>query len=188
MAKEDLYSNLEKLVKQANRRIYNIEKLTGIKEGFASKDLLDYLESPIYNFKTKKGRIRFSKQYTDEEAEILQDAISNFLKQESSTIKGIKQIKLKYEADIFKETGKEKKLTYNQSNVIYRTNKDYTWIYDFVDPSDFWGYFVTAKEQMNWNKETWISKLKDVIKMQDSGIPDKQLETDLEALFYYVGG
>ena len=38
-----LYSDLQKLVKKANLRIYRLEKLTGKTETFGAKQLADYL-------------------------------------------------------------------------------------------------------------------------------------------------
>lgn len=40
---QKLYSDLQKLVKRANMRIYRLEKLTGKTETFGSKQLADYL-------------------------------------------------------------------------------------------------------------------------------------------------
>ena len=48
-----LYRDVLKLVKRANQRLLRIERLTGAKETFASKQLYDYLDSSVLNAKTK---------------------------------------------------------------------------------------------------------------------------------------
>ena len=59
-----LTNELRLLIKQANQRILRIERETGIKEGFATKQLLDYLSAQPINGVTAGGRIRFKKDYT----------------------------------------------------------------------------------------------------------------------------
>ena len=182
MAKEELYTDLQKLVRSANQRILRIEKLTGKKDMFAVKDLFDFIKNPNINFRTKTGRIAFSKNYTEDEIRKLSMGINRFLKDETSTISGIKQYKFKIELDIKDELGNEKKLTYNQANTFYKSGKHYSWIYEYIPKSEFWGYYVTACNEYNWSASKWIDELEQRI----NNIPDEDLKTDLIALYYYI--
>lgn len=182
MAKEDLYSNLEKLVKQANQRILRIEKLTGKKDMFAVKDLFDYLKNPDINFRTKTGRIAFSKNYTEDEIRKLSMGINKFLNADTSKISGIKQYKFKIEQDIKEELGNEKKFTWNQANTFYKSGKHYSWIYEYIPKSEFWKDYVTACNAYNWSRSKWIEQIEERI----GNIPDEELKTDLIALYYYI--
>lgn len=183
MAKDELYTDLQKLVRRANQRILNIEKLTGKKDIFGVKDLFDFIKNPDTNFRTKKGRIAFSKNYTEDDIRKLSMGINKFLSNtESSTISGIKQYKLKIEQDIKEELGIEKKLTYNQANTFYKSGKHYSWIYEYIPKSEFWGYYVTACNTYNWSTSKWIDELEKRI----DNIPDEELKTDLIALYYYI--
>lgn len=91
-----LFNELKKLVKQANQRILTLEKETGIKESFASKQLIDYLSStPIDNI-TKTGRISLKQDTTLMQKKATIKALKEFLEKSESKVKGIKSYVQKY--------------------------------------------------------------------------------------------
>ena len=59
-----LYQELRLLVKRANQRILTLERITGQKETFAVKQLIDYLSSRPINAITSKGRISYKSDTT----------------------------------------------------------------------------------------------------------------------------
>ena len=90
-----LFFEMKKLSKQANQRIVRLERETGIKNGFAIKQLKDYLTSENVKTWTKKGRVGASKSYTEEQMMATIKATKNFLKQDVSRVAGVKQYKIK---------------------------------------------------------------------------------------------
>ena len=91
---QKLFNELKKLSKRANQRIVRLERLTGVKEGFATKQLADYLSSEQVQGWTKKGRVRVAKSMTETQMIAVIKATKNFLEDVSnSTQKGLKKQK-----------------------------------------------------------------------------------------------
>lgn len=178
MAKEDLYNDLKKLINQANRRILNIEKTTGIKDGFATKELFDYLTLPNSNYKTKKGRISFSKEYNLDDIRILQKGINNFLSKDTSTVKGIKS-KIKE----YKGWFSDRDISYREANAIYRLKTDYK--KTFEGHSEFWD-LARETVEFNYDKEDFINKF--MTMFTEDAIRDEMLKQDLTPLYEYAKG
>ena len=173
---QQLYSELQKIVKKANQRLLRIERLTGEKGLFASKQLYDYLESKELNAVTAGGRIRLSKSYNVSQLLAIKKATKQFLKKEESKVLGIKKLKVKYEEKV------EKKLDFKQLNTLYRSSKNYTWIYEFIPKSEFWGNWVKTANRENWDTETFVEQI--ALRMERE--VDVELKADLEALYIYV--
>ena len=177
-----LFSELKKLSKQANQRILRIEKLTKVKDGFAVKQLKDYLESENLKTWTKKGRIGASKTYTKEQMQYTIKAIKQFLKNKKSTLRGIKQYKVQQE----KVLGKT--LSYKQINILLQSELSYSWIYDYFGTSErsggsyFWDW---AREMKNEDFDSWCDKI--MVYITDKSLDDT-LKKQLKALYYYAKG
>ena len=58
----------------------------------------------------------------------------------------------------------------------------YTWIYEFIPKSEFWGNWVKTTNRENWDKETFTEQ----IALRINKEVDVELKVDLEALYYYV--
>ena len=173
---QQLYSELQKIVKQANQRLLRLERVTGEKGLFASKQLYDYLATKEINGVTASGRVRLSKSYNITQLLAVKKATEQFLDKEESTVKGIKKLKVKYEEEA------EKELDFKQLNTLYRSSKNYTWIYEFIPKSEFWGNWVKTANRENWDKETFTEQ----IALRINKEVDVELKIDLEALYYYV--
>lgn len=178
MSKEEqqLYNELQKIIKKANQRLVRLERLTGEKGTFASKQLYDYLTSNELNAVTKSGRIRILKSYNIQKLLAVKKATQQFLNKEESTVKGIKKLKVQYEKEA------EKQLNFKELNTLYRSGKNYTWIYEFIPKSEFWGNWVKTTNRENWDKETFVEQI--ALRMERE--VDVELKADLEALYYYV--
>jgi len=175
MTKEEqqLYNELKKEIKKANQRILRLERETGIKNPFATKQLYDYID----NFAiTKKRRVGLSIKWDLTQLKIVQKAVKDFLASDFSKISEVKKYKKELESNI------GKKLTYKMANTIYESNKHYSWIYEYIPKSEFWGYWVKACNEYNWNRKKWIDEISDRI----GKIPDEELKQDLIALYIYI--
>ena len=76
-----LYRDLQKLVKRANQRLLRIERETGEKGTFASKQLYDYLGSSELNAISPTGRIRLRKSYNMNQMQAIKKATEQYLKE-----------------------------------------------------------------------------------------------------------
>lgn len=179
MSKEEqiLYNQLQKLAKQANQRLVRIERLTGEKGTFASKQLYDYLGISELDAITPSSRIRVSKKYNIGQLKAIKKATEQFLEQDVSKVSGVKKLTKEYSEQA------EKPISYKQADVLYKSGKNYTWIYEYIPKSEFWDTVKVAKNE-GWDKETFIDHLKSL----NSALVDEELKTDLEALYIYVMG
>lgn len=91
-----LFNEMKKLVKLANQRILSLEKTTGIKESFASKQLIDYLSSTPISSITKSGRVALKQDSTLMQKKATIKAIKEFIDKKESKVKGIKTYVQKY--------------------------------------------------------------------------------------------
>ena len=172
---QKLFNELKKLSKRANQRILRLERLTGIKESFATKQLYDYLDSSELNALSKTGRVRASKYFSLTQMKAIIKVTNQFLESPVSTESGVKKIKKSYE----EKAGKP--LSFKQANVLYRARKNYTWIYEYMTPSEFWTFVRVAKEN-HWDKEKFIDEISNYIMHEI----DEELRQDLEDLYDYV--
>ena len=157
MTKEEqkLYNELVKLSKRANQRLLRLERLTGATGTFASKQLYDYLSTNEIQAITKTYRIRVSKKYN------------------LTQLLGIKK-EFEKQAEI--------NLSYKQVDVLYKSNKSYTWIYEYIPKSEFWGVWVPTAKRENWDVEEFSEQ----IALRISKEIDEELKADLESLYIYV--
>ena len=173
---QKLYLELNKLIKKANQRILRIERLTGVKGGFATKQLYDYLSVSNLQSITKTGRIKSSKNYSISQMLAIKKATTNFLESGLSTVKEIKRKKKEYELKI------EKPLSFKNVSVLYISGKNYTWIYEYIPKSEFWSIVQVAKNA-NWTKDQFIEEIIYIAGFKNI---DEELKVDLESLAIYV--
>jgi hypothetical protein len=172
---QKLYNDLKKLAKRANQRLVRLERLTGEKGTFASKQLYDYLDSSELQALSKAGRIRVSKDFSFTQLKAIIKATNQFLESPVSLTRGVKKKTKEYSEKA------EKPISYKQANVLYKSGKNYTWIYEYMTKSEFWAFVKLAREQ-GWNKKTFIDQIEGYISRE----VDEELRADLEALYIYV--
>ena len=144
---KELYSSLKTLVKRANQRLVTMERLTGEKDSFSSKQLFDYLSSDKLKAVTKKNRIK-TENFNLEQMEAIKTVVENFLDKDSlSTITNIK----KYKAKVEKAIGTE--VSFKDLSAIYRARDLWKWSEDQYG-SAFWTDF--APRILDQNKNEWI--------------------------------
>ena len=171
----ELTNELKLLIKQANQRLLRIERLTGVKEGYASKQLLDYLSASPLNAVTKGGRISFKEDYTFMQKYAIKKAIEDFKKQDTSGLRGVKKFR-EYASNVL-----GKKVSYKQADVFYKATQQRGWLWDNgIDPSEYKRIFEPKVQTMD--KESWI----DMMAGHMADIPDRQTVTNLEMLYDYL--
>lgn len=175
---EQLYKEVEKLVKTANKRLNKMMQLTGQKGTFASSQLYDYLDSSNLKAINRKGIIELKKNYKLMQLQAIKTSVEKFLSSKTSTIQGIKQQKLKFQ----QLSGKE--LDFKQTDTIYKTGKDYTWIYEYMTSSEFWGTWEKVAKREKWDVETFSEQIALRIKREI----DEELKQQLESLYMYIMG
>ena len=168
---EELY----KLIKQANQRILRIERETGIKEGFATKQLLDYLSAQPINGVTAGGRIRFKKDYTFMQKQAIIKAIKEFKNQDTAGLRGLKKYK-EYVSNVL-----GKRVSYKQSDIFYKATQELSWLFNAgITPSEYVNVYKPKAKTMD--KESWI----DLVAVHMREIPDRKIVTNLEILYEYI--
>ena len=181
-----LRQELNKLSKRANQRILEIERLTKRKSPqFAVKELADLLSTTKGLTKRKGKSIRasqYKKSMTETDVIGSIKALRNFLDKQrtpTSTIRGIKA----YTKKISEEMGK--KVTYAMASKLFQAQKQWTWIFEYVNESDFWNYYnLVFKPQ----KPTYLQFIEDLEGgLWNGNIPiDEDLREDLKAVYTYL--
>ena len=183
-----LRNELKKLSKRANQRILEIERLTKRKSPqFAVKELADLLSATKGLTKRKGKSVRasaYKKSMTETDVVGSIKALKNFLdkqKTPTSTIRGIKA----YTKKISEETGK--KLSYSQASKLFQAQKQWTWIFDYVDESEFWNYYNMVFVPNKPSFEEFINDLEGGL--WKGNIPiDEDLKEDLKSVYAYLRG
>lgn len=173
-----LFVEMKKLSKRANQRIVRLERETGIKEGFATKQLADYLSSDVLNAWTKRGRVSAKTSLSAQQMKSVIKATKQFLAQETSRVAGVKS----FQKSVSKQAGK--KVTYKQASALYQAQKNYTWIYQYMTPSEFWDFARECVKE-GWSEETFIDKI--MVYITDRTL-DEVLKKDLQNLYDYIQG
>lgn len=180
MTKEEqkMYNELLKLINQANSRLARLEKITGLKESFSSKELADYLSVTGLNALTESGRVSKRKDYTIMQMQAIEKLINNFLADGISSAKDVKEYTIK----VSKMLGQ--KVTIKQADVFYRMTHDYKWIYEYYEQSEFWQDIAPLSKTQD--VDTWQKTLEshahgDIIK-------EPNLRYKVIALYHYVRG
>lgn len=173
-----LFSEMKKLSKQANQRIVRLERLTGEKEPFSVKQLSDYLSAETLNAWTEKGRVGAKKGLSELQMRSIIKATERFLNEETSRVAGVKSY-----------TKKQSELAgipinYKQASVLYKAQKNYTWIYQYMTPSEFWD-FARETVKQSWSVDTFIEKI--MVYIIDRTL-DETLKIDLQNLYDYAIG
>lgn len=168
-----LYNDLKKLVKRANQRILRLERLTGEKDSFSSKQLFDYLSSEKLKAVTKTNRIK-TENFNLEQMEAIKNAVENFLDKDSlSTVSNIKKYKAKAEKAI------GTKVSFKDLSAIYKARDLWKWS-DEQYGSAFWTDF--APRILDQNKNEWI----EFAKLYSQEGNDLELQGKLSQIYDYI--
>ena len=173
-----LYRDLQKLVKRANQRLLRVERETGKKGTFASKQLYDYLDSSDLKAVTKEGKISLKKGYNMTQMQAIKKATEQFLANKVSTVRGLK----KFKREESKRAGED--LDYDQLDTIYQARHNWSWILNYMTDSAFFTFVKTAKVA-GWSVTKWVDELS----MYIDEVKDEDLIFRLTELYnYFVEG
>lgn len=166
---------LIKLIRTANMRLLRLERLTGLKTSFAGQELKDYLDTGKINAWSSLGRIRLLPNMTQSQKIAIEKATKNFLKDELSTVTGVKNLTAKYS----KDAGKE--FSFRYSALLYGSYKNWKYYQRKYDlDSHFWNDI--APEVDNHTKEEFI----DIVSRYINVEIDKSVKKDLSELYNYL--
>lgn len=171
---QKLYNELIKDIRKANARIRSLEKYSGEKESFDVKELVDFLSVEGLNALTKKGRISTSKDFTLFQMKMIDKVVKNFL-DGVSTVKKAESFRKQLSQDFGVP------LSIEYTTAFYRFVKNYDWIYDYIDPSEFWSEFAPKALVMDF--ESWADY---VMTYAVNIVKEPDLMTKLNSLYYYV--
>ena len=156
--KEELFKELKKLAKRANQRILRLERLTGLKEPFATKQLMDYLS--VEDAVSKKGRVRVTMKFSENQMVNIIKATKEFLAEETSLVSGVKKLKKQVEKSLDTE------ITWEIASAGYTANELYDWANETYS-SKFWKEFgskIYVKTKQEWVEycTNYVGKINDV--------------------------
>lgn len=146
---QKLYEELKKFAKRANQRIVRLEREFG-KDKWAVKNLRDRLDTQKLNAWTKTGRIKYNKSMTITELRAVIKATKQFLNSQTSTKRGIKQVRKKQIEGIKRSMSIDEEFTYEEAEALYRLFEDTDFTYfvaKYFTASEFWSLIQEAKDQ-----------------------------------------
>lgn len=173
MDENKLFNELKKLAKRANQRILRLERLTGIKESFATKQLIDYLSSEPLKAITKSGRVKASKKMSETQMIATIKATKNFLASPLSKVKSVKE----YKKQVEKSIGVD--LSYSDVSTMYQAIELWDWAEDNYG-SDFWTDLVP--KIFKQSKDSWVSELSSMAEETN----DETVRNKLKVIYDYI--
>lgn len=179
MAKEDLYSELQKEIRKANQRLDRIENEFG-KDSWGSKSLRGALSSEKLNTAiTKAGKIKIDKTMSEEQLKGIEKAVSQFLKHsKTSTVRGIKSTIKNQKAGIKRGMN----ISDEDVDAIYSyfENDDFRFLVDRYKEysSDFINLMQEAKEK-NWSKGDFEEQMQMILDYSN----DSELKQRVENIY-----
>ena len=169
-----LYNNLKKLAKRANQRILRLERLTGLTESFATKQLYDYLDTEQLKALTMKGRVAVRRDFTETQMKAIIKAVNEFLEGVSTT-REVRKIQKQYESEL------NTKLNLEQVNTLFKTQSYRDIVKKYFD-SGFWD-IARLIVSNNESYETFVEYIKNLV---DKPYVDSLLKEDLQGLYNYI--
>lgn len=169
--KERLYNELKKLSKRANQRILRLERLTGEKETFAVKELMNYLS--VTSGKTEKGRVRVAMSMTETQMTATLKAVKEFLFEKHYTkVSEVKKLKVEIEKSL------GVKLNFKDISTFYTASELWKWVKKTYE-SSFWTDF--APLIFEETKSKWVELV-----INHSEFRDENTRNKLKAIYNYI--
>lgn len=159
--KNDLYRELKRLSKKSNERIRQIEKRYG-KNSWAVNNLRNRLDSDKINAWTKSGRVSIKSNYTIPQMRAVIKANEQFLKSQTSSLVGIRNVKKKVTKAIQDSLSDENvTISDKEAENLYKIleDKDSRGIVDKLGGSTVFS-IATDTIKSDGNKQDFINKIK----------------------------
>ena len=179
---KELYEELKKLAKRANQRIVRLEREFG-KDKWSVKNLRDRLDTQKLNAWTKTGRIKYNKSMSITELRAVTKATKQFLNSQTSTKRGIKQVRKKQiESLRISLSTDEKEFTFEEAETFYRLfeDTDYTFFIRKYDiPASAFNDLIQEAKEYNNTFDDFLENLEIYITIGN----DKELLTRAQAIY-----
>ena len=179
---KELYEELKKLAKRANQRIVRLEREFG-KDKWSVKNLRDRLDTQKLNAWTKTGRIKYNKSMSITELRAVTKATKQFLNSQTSTKRGIKQVRKKQiESLRISLSTDEKEFTFEEAETFYRLfeDTDYTFFIRKYDiPASAFNDLIQEAKEYNNTFDNFLENLEIYITIGN----DKELLTRAQAIY-----
>ena len=144
MSKEELYNELKRQITNANRRLLNLEKLTGKEYSWAGQKLYDELSLGKLNAWTSKNRVHIDESMTEEQLERVAYSVNKFLNTKMSTIRGVKKRAKSIKSSFSSGIG----VSMEMAEKIYQAFEEdvIKWALRYMDASELWALINEAIE------------------------------------------
>lgn len=147
---EKLFREIVRKTGQANKRLREIRREFG-SLGWAGSKLKEKTEFHLVNTWRTKG-IKVSKSLSEQQMKATLRALNDFLKSETSNVKGIKKVMKKQQISLRQAFSTDKEITVDESKTMYTffEDNDFNYVTQFIPASDLFILLMDAKE----NKDT----------------------------------
>lgn len=140
---------LDRQVSRANVRLTKLKK-AGFSNTWASRKLYDRLTTNKVNVINKKtGKIELPKNINKAQKRLIEKSVYNFMRSETSTPRGIEEVRQKTIKSLAKTLGEpEKPMSYEDAETYYNMfgDNDFTFFSDRYGASDIWALIETSIE------------------------------------------
>ena len=154
-----LYREAIRKTGQANKRLREIKNEFG-SLGWAGSKLKEKTEISLINAWRSQG-IKINKSMSDKQLKVIIKAINDFLKSQTSTVKGIKQVMKKTQSSIRQILSYDDiNLSVDEAKTLYSFfgDKDFSTISNYIGASESFALLQDAKENKD-TEEEFISRI-----------------------------
>ena len=159
---EKLFRELVRKTGQANKRLREIRREFG-SLGWAGSKLKEKTEFYLVNTWRSKG-IKVSKSLSEQQMKATLRALNDFLKSETSSVKGIKKVMRKQQTSLRQAFSTDKEITIDESKTMYTffEDNDFNYITQFIPASDLFILLMDAKENKD-NENQFLNRVENYI-------------------------
>lgn len=149
LKKEDLLREINKLKKQANKQIKDVEKTIG-ENTWAVRKLRDRLESETVRAFSEHHNVLANKKMSITQLRAVNKALQQFMSSKTSTVAGIEEVRQEVIQKISKTLTEDRgrNISYDEAETLYNmfTDNDTDELIKDMGASAFWDVLESAKE------------------------------------------
>lgn len=149
LKKEDLLREINKLKRQANRQIKDVEKTIG-ENTWAVRKLRDKLESETVRAFSEHHNVLANKKMSITQLRAVNKALQQFMSSKTSTVAGIEEVRQEVIQKISKTLTEDRgrNISYDEAETLYNmfTDNDTDELIKDMGASAFWDMLESAKE------------------------------------------
>lgn len=184
-SKNQLYNEAVRKIGLTNKRIKSISREFGGDIGWAGNILKNRTERNLVNtWKARGGKgIKINKNMSEEQLQATINSIDRFLKSQTSSIKGIKNV-MKKQQDTLRRTFSrpDYEISKEESKTLYELFDDPNFRYatdiENINASTMFTLMVEAKAE-NWKEQKFQKQLENIM----THTPDENMREKIKAIF-----